>query len=59
MCIRDRAIASLSAGWFLFSYGWNIMLYSCVPILLGAFGLSIWLRKLERAEARLLQDRVR
>ncbi|MBP6506000.1 MAG: MFS transporter [Opitutaceae bacterium] len=54
-----QAIASLSAGWFLFSYGWNIMLYSCVPILLGAFGLSIWLRKLERAEARLLQDRVR
>lgn len=38
----SQAIASLSAGWFLFSFGWNAILLGCLPFLAVAFGLAIW-----------------
>jgi MFS family permease len=31
----SQAIASLSAGWVLWSLGWNTLLYSCVPIIVA------------------------
>ncbi|MCF3648914.1 MFS transporter [Synoicihabitans lomoniglobus] len=47
-----QAIASLSAGWFLFSYGWNIMLFTCMPLVLAAWGLARWLRRVEDPQTR-------
>jgi MFS family permease len=44
----SQAIASLSAGWFLFSFGWNVMLYACLPFILVAFGLVWWKSRLDR-----------
>jgi MFS family permease len=37
-----QAIASLSAGWFVFNYGWKIMLLSAVPLLIIQFALLVW-----------------
>ncbi|WP_309017859.1 MFS transporter [Pelagicoccus sp. SDUM812003] len=37
LCVfGSQAVASLSAGWFLFSFGWSAMLFSCAPLLLVA-----------------------
>jgi predicted MFS family arabinose efflux permease len=36
-----QAIASLSSGWFVFTFGWNGLLYACLPFLLVALGLSL------------------
>lgn len=44
----SQALASLSAGWFLFSFGWNVMLYTCVPFVLAAFALVLWQIRLDR-----------
>lgn len=45
----SQAVASLSAGWFLFSFGWTVMLYACVPFIVGAFALIFWQSRLDRA----------
>ena len=45
----SQAIAGLSAGWFLFSFGWNAMMFACVPFILGAFALVVWKTRLDRA----------
>ena len=37
----SQAIASLSSGWFVYTFGWNGLLYACLPFLLLALGLSI------------------
>lgn len=40
-----QAIASLSAGWVIYSFGWNIMLTMCVPLLLlAAWTVFSWKR---------------
>jgi len=44
----SQAVASLSAGWFLFSFGWNAMMLACVPFILGAFALVVWKTRLDR-----------
>ncbi len=37
-----QAFASLSAGWFVFNYGWESVLYSVVPIILIQFFILLW-----------------
>ena len=37
-----QAIASLSAGWFVFNYGWEAVLLSVVPLLIIQFTVLIW-----------------
>lgn len=37
-----QAFASLSAGWFVFNYGWESVLYSVVPIILIQFIILLW-----------------
>ncbi|MBK1878263.1 MFS transporter [Pelagicoccus mobilis] len=41
-----QAIAALSAGWFLYRFGWNVLIATCVPltVLAGAVGF-LQLRK--------------
>jgi len=46
----SQAVASISAGWFLFSFGWNAMMFTCVPFILGAFILVGWKSRLDRAD---------
>ena len=38
----SSAMASLSAGWFVFSYGWEVVLLSTIPILLFQLFLLFW-----------------
>lgn len=49
----SQAVASLCAGWFLFSFGWNAMLAACVPFIIGAFLLVLWQSRLDRAPATM------
>jgi MFS family permease len=44
----SQAVASLSAGWFLFSFGWNVMMFACIPFVIGVFGLVLWKYWLDR-----------
>ena len=37
----SQATASLSSGWFVFTFGWNGLLYACLPFLLLALGLAV------------------
>ncbi|MEO1943753.1 MAG: MFS transporter [Candidatus Thioglobus sp.] len=37
-----QAIASLSAGWFVFNYGWEIVLLSVVPLLALQLVILLW-----------------
>lgn len=46
----SQAVAGLSAGWFLFSFGWNAMMIACVPFILAAFALVAWKARLDRSE---------
>ena len=39
-----QAIASLSSGWVLYQWGWNGVLWACVPFILG-FTIFLWLFK--------------
>ncbi len=41
-----QAIASLSAGWILFSQGWTMLIQMIVPVLLLMFLVSSWFFKL-------------
>lgn len=45
----SQAVAGLSAGWFLFTFGWNAMMFACMPFILGAFVLVGWKSRLDRA----------
>ncbi len=38
-----QAIASLSAGWVLFKYGWSVQLLLCIPLVVVAFALSVFM----------------
>lgn len=42
-----QAIASLSAGWFVFNFGWEVVLISVVPLLIIQFTLLIWWLKVK------------
>lgn len=46
----SQAVASLSAGWFLFTFGWHTMMFVCMPFILGAFALVVWKSRLDRAD---------
>ena len=37
-----QAIASLSAGWFVFNYGWEVVLLSVVPLLTLQLVILLW-----------------
>ncbi|MCH9646302.1 MAG: MFS transporter [Proteobacteria bacterium] len=37
-----QAIASLSAGWFVFNYGWEVVLLSVVPLLIAQLLILLW-----------------
>ena len=37
-----QAIASLSAGWFVFNYGWEVVLLSVVPLLALQLVILLW-----------------
>jgi hypothetical protein len=39
-----QAIASLSSGWVMYQWGWNGVLWACVPFILG-FAILLWLGK--------------
>jgi len=38
----SQAVASLSSGWFVFTFGWSGLMFACLPFLISALGLSIW-----------------
>ena len=42
----SQAIASLSAGWFLFGFGWSVLLMAAVPVVLGLIALAWWRTRL-------------
>jgi hypothetical protein len=37
-----QAIASLSAGWFVFNFGWEVVLLSALPLLILQFITLTW-----------------
>jgi hypothetical protein len=37
-----QAIASLSAGWFVFNFGWEVVLLSTIPLLLLQLLPLLW-----------------
>lgn len=45
-----QALASLSAGWFLFSFGWKVLLLSCIPVVAGALVASFLQFRRERED---------
>ncbi len=38
----SQAIASLSSGWFVFTFGWNGLLFTCLPFLTATLMLATW-----------------
>jgi len=40
-----QAVASLSSGWVLYTFGWEALLISCLPLLLFVLAAIIWWRK--------------
>ncbi len=36
-----QAVVALSAGWFLYSFGWSVLLMSCIPLVVAAGVVSI------------------
>lgn len=52
-----QALAGLLAGWFLFSFGWNMLLATCVPFILAAFGLVYWQHRLDGARLAVTDRR--
>lgn len=48
-----QALASLSAGWILFSGGWNRLIYLLLPFLVGMLVISIWLIRI-RGKKRII-----
>ena len=37
-----QAIAALSAGWFVFNYGWGVTLLAVIPLLILQLGVLLW-----------------
>lgn len=37
-----QATASLGSGWFLYRFGWDALIWACLPALLAAFGAGWW-----------------
>ena len=37
-----QAIAALSAGWFVFNYGWEVVLLSVIPLLILQLVILLW-----------------
>lgn len=37
-----QAIASLGAGWFLFQFGWNVLIWTTVPLVSALALLALW-----------------
>ncbi|MBC2606742.1 MFS transporter [Pelagicoccus albus] len=48
-----QAVASLSAGWFLFNFGWTTLLLFCAPLVLAAFALSVVQIKREKGTSQM------
>jgi len=42
-----QAIASLSAGWFVFNFGWEVVLLSVVPLLILQLTLLLWWQRVK------------
>ena len=42
MVFSVQAFASLSAGWFVFNYGWEVVLLSVLPFLALQFVMLVW-----------------
>lgn len=38
-----QAIASLGAGWFLFEFGWSVLIWACLPAVLAVAVAAVWL----------------
>ncbi len=47
----SQAIASLSAGWFLFGYGWSVLLLAATPVTVGLLALTWWRTRLPAVTA--------
>ncbi|MCP5529752.1 MAG: MFS transporter [Opitutaceae bacterium] len=45
----SQALAALSSGWFVFTFGWHGLMFACLPFLLLALVLSLWQAKHEAA----------
>lgn len=45
-----QAFASLSAGWFVFNYGWKSVLLSVVPIIFVQFIILLWWLKYNKTQ---------
>lgn len=43
-----QATASLSSGWFVFTFGWSGLMYASLPFLCAAWGLALWQARRER-----------
>ena len=37
-----QAIASLSAGWLVFAFGWNWLIIACIPVTVLMFAITLW-----------------
>ena len=46
-----QAIASLSAGWFVFNFGWEVVQLSVIPVLLLQLLILIWWLKTREAKS--------
>jgi len=38
-----QAIASLGAGWFLFEFGWSVLIWACLPAVVAVGAAGVWL----------------
>lgn len=47
----SQAVAALSSGWFVFSFGWRGLMFACLPFLCLALVLSIWQARHEATPA--------
>ncbi len=43
-----QAAGSLGAGWLLYSFGWNTLIWICLPMVILAVGAGVWLIRLEK-----------
>ena len=48
-----QALASLSSGWFLFRFGWNVLVWSCLPFVVLAVGAGLFLYREQRQSGDL------
>lgn len=48
-----QAMASLSAGWFVFNFGWEVVLLSTVPLLLLQLSILLWWLKKKPTQSQI------